>query len=90
MHNLLNKPYINGVSLGEQNVNLECYQTLEQKQGQDLSKEALRVSVDQRSSSILNIRFVLPKRPCLRRANLASGPIFFLLSVSIWDIFIGV
>ena len=60
MDHLLNKPYVNGVSLGEQNVYLKCYQTLEkkrgQRQGQDLSKEALYISVGQRAANLQAIK----------------------------------
>ena len=54
---LLNKPYLNGVTLREQILFLKCYQSLEQKRrGLDLFKEVLWVSVGQSSAKLQAVK----------------------------------
>ena len=54
-----NKPYVNGVSLGEQNKYLKCYQTQTQRVG--LSKEILYIFVGQGAAKLQAVkRKILP------------------------------
>ena len=60
MDHILNKPYSNGVSLGEKILHLEFYPTFEQKvrhwQVLDLSKEVLWISVGQRATKLRSVK----------------------------------
>ena len=57
---LLNKPFVNGVTSREQNLSLRCCNDIEHKvqeqQLSDLSKELLQVSVDQRAAMLWAVK----------------------------------
>ena len=55
---LLNRPNVSGVTLREQNLSLKCGQSLEQKRGQDLSKEVLRVFVCQKAANLQSVKLL--------------------------------
>ena len=56
MDHLLNKPYVNGVTLTEKTLSLKCCHSLDQKlcsqSSRDLSKEALWISVGQLAAKL--------------------------------------
>ena len=72
INHLFYKPYVNKITVTEQYLFLQCCQSLQQKsyqqQDQDLFKEVLWVSVDQRAAEIQAIKVgdhkrILPLSP---------------------------